>query len=114
LESLPFVELRFIAFLFGRYGEISNVKHWGFFSWGWGLRIVIQEGKVISVGEWHIKVFQILSGLKFNPVKKNSLYLDQMALFHEKFTTPSDFVFPFLCNFRSVLHSLDKPIPCFV
>jgi hypothetical protein len=26
LESLPFVELRFIAFLFGRYGEISNLK----------------------------------------------------------------------------------------
>jgi hypothetical protein len=26
LESLPFVELRFIAFLFGRYGEISNLE----------------------------------------------------------------------------------------
>ena len=84
LESLPFVELRFIAFLFGRYGEISNLKIKDVFSWGWGFRIVIQEGKVISVGESHIEVFSNLPRLKFNSVKIFSLYLDQVALIHEK------------------------------
>jgi integrase len=63
-----------------------------------------------SSGESHIEVLSNLPRLKYNPAKIFSLYLDQVALIHEKSNTPSDFLFPSLRKSRSVLHSLDKPV----
>ena len=45
LESLPFVELRFIAFLFGRYGEISNLKLEDVFHKDEGFVLSFKKGK---------------------------------------------------------------------
>ena len=52
--------------------------------------------------------------LKYNPANNFSLYLDKVALVHEKSDTPSDFLFPFLRKSRFVLHSLDKLVSCSV
>ena len=45
LESLPFVELRFIAFLFGRYREISNLKIKDVFHEDEGFVLSFKKGK---------------------------------------------------------------------
>ena len=41
--------------------------------------------------------------LKYNPANNFSLYLDKVALVHEKSDTPSDFLFPFLRKSRFML-----------
>jgi hypothetical protein len=116
LESLPFVELRFIAFLltsyssFGRYEEISNLKIEDVYHEDEGFVLSFKKGKSYQYGESHIGVLSNLPRLKYNPAKIFSLYLDQVALIHEKSNTPSDFLFPSLRKSRSVLHSLDKPV----
>jgi hypothetical protein len=116
LESLPFVELRFIAFLltsyssFGRYEEISNLKIEDVYHEDEGFVLSFKKGKSYQFGESHIGVLSNLPRLKYDPAKIFSLYLDQVALIHEKSNTPSDFLFPSLRKSRSVLHSLDKPV----
>ena len=75
-----------------------------------GFVLTFKKGKSYQYGESHIGVLSNLPRLKYNPAKIFSLYLDQVALIHEKSNTPSDFLFPSLRKSRSVLHSLDKPV----
>ena len=116
LESLPFVDLHFIAFLltsyssFGRYEEISNLKIEDIYHEDEGFVLTFKKGKSYQYGESHIGVLSNLPRLKYNPAKIFSLYLDKVALIHEKSNNPSDFLFPSLRKSRSVLHSLDKPV----
>jgi integrase len=117
LETLPFTELRFIAFLltsyssFGRYEEISNLKIEDIVHEDEGFILTFKKGKSYQYGESHIGVLSNLPRFKFNPAKVFSLYLDKVALIHEKSNTSSDFLFPSLRKSCTVLHSLDKPVP---
>ena len=69
-----------------------------------------KKGKSYQFGESHLGVLSNLPRLKYNPAKIFSLYLDQVALIHDKSNTPFDFLFPFLRKSRFVFHSLDKPV----
>ena len=116
LESLPFVDLRFIVFLltsyssFGRYEEVSNLKLADVCKEDEGFVLTFLKRKNYQFGESNIGVVSNLPRLKFNPAKLFSLYLDKVALIHSKSNSPSDYLFPSLRKSRSVLHSLDKPV----
>jgi hypothetical protein len=69
LESLPFVDLRFIAFLltsyssFGRYEEISNLKIEDIYHEDEGFVLTFKKGKSYQYGESHIGVLSNLPRL---------------------------------------------------
>ena len=116
IESLPFVELRFITYLltsyssFARYEELAALKTEDVFREDDGFVLNFKKGKSYQYGECNIGVLSNLPRVKFNPAKIFSLYLDRLAIIHSNSHSPSDFLFPSLRNSRSVLYSLDKPV----
>ena len=116
IESLPFVELRFITYLitsyssFARYEELAALKVEDVYREDDGFVLNFKKGKAYQYGECHIGVLSNLPRLKFNPAKIFSLYLDKLAIIHSNSHSPSNYLFPSLRNSRSILHSLDKPV----
>jgi hypothetical protein len=100
LESLSFVKLRFISFIFtlnssfGRYEEVSQLK----------------ISKSYQYRESNIGVVSNLPGLLFNPSRVVSIYIDKVAFLHANSDSPSDYLLPACRYFGRVEHSLDKPV----
>ena len=116
LESLPFVDLRFITYLitsyssFARYEELAELKTEDVYREDEGFVLNFKKGKSYQYGECNIGVLSNLPRLKFNPARIFSLYLNRLSIIHSNSHSPSDFLFPSLRNSCSVLHSLDKPV----
>ena len=116
LESLPFVELRFITYLltsyssFARYEELAELKTEDVFREEEGFVLNFKKGKSYQYGECNLGVLSNLPRLKFNPARIISLYLDKLSIIHSNSHYPSDFLFPSLRKSSTVLHSLNKPV----
>ena len=116
LESLSFVNLRFLTFIlmlyssFARYEEVCNLT----------LSDVEQEesrcvlnfykGKSYQFGESNLGVVSNLPNLPFNPARFFPIYLDRVAALHARSNHCYNLLFPSCKVSKSLEVSLDKPL----